>query len=71
VILYKHGIAFFEREGSVPAGEEARLDFKSADMNDVLKSLTVSEEGGGHVSGVRYDSNSLRHTRSVSAIKNG
>ncbi|HEX4231774.1 MAG TPA: hypothetical protein VHZ07_24110 [Bryobacteraceae bacterium] len=57
VILYKHGIAFFERVGSVPAGEEARLDFKSTDMNDVLKSLTVSEEGGGHVSGVRYDSN--------------
>ncbi|HEX4808094.1 MAG TPA: hypothetical protein VH325_04145 [Bryobacteraceae bacterium] len=57
VVLYKHGIAFFEREGSVPAGEEARLDFKSTDMNDILKSLTVNEEGGGHISGVRYDSN--------------
>ncbi|MGC2662354.1 MAG: hypothetical protein WA324_30690 [Bryobacteraceae bacterium] len=57
VILYKHGIAFFEREGSVPAGDEARLDFKSADMNDILKSLTVSEDGGGRVRGVRYDSN--------------
>jgi hypothetical protein len=29
VTLYKHGIGYFEREGSVPAGEEVRLDFKN------------------------------------------
>lgn len=57
VILYKHGIAFLEREGAVPAGEEAGLDFKSTDMNDMVESPMVSEEGGGRVSGVRYDSN--------------
>jgi hypothetical protein len=57
VILYKHGIAFFEREGAVPAGEEARLDFKNTEMNDVLKSLTVTNSGGGRISGIRYDSN--------------
>jgi hypothetical protein len=57
VILYKHGIAFFEREGAVPAGEEARLDFKNTEMNDVLKSLTVINSGGGRITGIRYDSN--------------
>jgi hypothetical protein len=57
VVLYKHGIGFFEREGTVPAGEEARLEFKSAEMNDVLKSLTVTNSGGGRITGVRYDSN--------------
>lgn len=57
VILYKHGIGFFEREGSIPAGAEARLDFKSTDMNDVLKSLTVTNSGGGRITGIRYDSN--------------
>jgi hypothetical protein len=57
VILYKHGIGFFQREGTVPAGEEARLDFKSPEMNDVLKSLTVTNSGGGRITGVRYDSN--------------
>jgi hypothetical protein len=57
VTLYKHGIGFFEREGAIPAGEEARLDFKNTDMNDVLKSLTVSDTAGGHISGIRYDSN--------------
>lgn len=57
VILYKHGIGFFEREGSVPAAEEARLDFKTTEMNDVLKSLIVTNSGGGRITGIRYDSN--------------
>ncbi len=57
VTLYKHGIGYFEREGSVPAGEEVRLDFKNGDMNDVLKSLIVADANGGKISGIRYDSN--------------
>jgi hypothetical protein len=57
IILYKHGIGYFEREGVVAAGEEARLDFKNSDMNDVLKSLTVADGSGGRIAGVRYDSN--------------
>ena len=57
VTLYKHGIGFFERDGIVGEGEEARLDFKTGEMNDVLKSLTVTESNGTRISGVRYDSN--------------
>ena len=57
VTLYKHGIGYFEREGSVPAGEEVRLDFKNNEMNDVLKSLIVLDANGGKISGIRYDSN--------------
>lgn len=56
IVLYKHGIGYFERKGEIPAGESARLDFKSGDMNDVLKSLTVFDQTGNSVSGVRYDS---------------
>src|ERR1035438_9109324 len=56
VILYKHGIGFFERSGMLGAGESARLDFSASDMNDVLKSLTLEERGGGKISGLRYDS---------------
>ncbi|MBM3760747.1 MAG: hypothetical protein FJW36_10930 [Acidobacteria bacterium] len=56
VILYKHGIGYFERSGEIPAGESARLDFKADEMNDVLKSLTVQDKTGNSVSGVRYDS---------------
>ena len=56
VVLYKHGVGFFEREGRLAAGESARLDFNAAEMNDVLKSLTIEERGGGKVTGLRYDS---------------
>ena len=56
VILYKHGLGFFERSGLLGPGESARLDFKAADMNDVLKTLTIEEKGGGKISGLRYDS---------------
>jgi flagellar biosynthesis chaperone FliJ len=56
VVLYKHGVGFFERQGTLGAGESARLDFRPAEMNDVLKSLTIQEKGGGKISGVRYDS---------------
>jgi hypothetical protein len=56
VILYKHGVGFFEREGALGPGESARLEFNASDMNDVLKSLTIQERGGGKISGLRYDS---------------
>ena len=55
VTLYKHGIGWFGRQGTIPAGESARLDFKSGEMNDVLKSLTIVDQGG-KVTGLRYDS---------------
>ena len=56
VTLYKHGVAHLERSGELKAGDTARLDFKPDDMNDVLKSLTVTDRNGGKVNGVRYDS---------------
>ena len=56
VVLYKHGVGFFERSGRLGPGESARLDFTATEMNDVLKSLTIGEKGGGKISGLRYDS---------------
>ena len=29
VVLYKHGVGFFERGGRLNAGESARLEFKA------------------------------------------
>jgi hypothetical protein len=55
VILYKHGVGYFTRSGELKPGETARLGFKADDMNDVLKSLTVTDRDGGKVSSVRYD----------------
>jgi len=56
VVLYKHGVGYFERGGELRPGESARLDFKPSEMDDVLKSLTIQDPGGGGVTGVRYDS---------------
>ena len=56
VVLYKNGVGYFERSGELRAGEAARLDFKATEMNDVLKSLSVNQKGGGPVTGLRYDS---------------
>ena len=50
VVLYKHGVGYFERSGDLAQGESARLDFKASEMNDVLKSLTLVESGGGKIS---------------------
>jgi hypothetical protein len=55
VVLYKHGVGYFERQGTLGPGESARLDFKAEEMNDVLKSLTINDQGG-KVTGLRYDS---------------
>lgn len=56
VVLYKSGVGYFERAGTLGPGESARLDFKAGDMNDVLKSLTLADKSGAKVSGLRYDS---------------
>jgi len=55
VVLYKHGVGYFERAGTLGPGQSARLDFDASEMNDVLKSLTIQERGGGKISGLRYD----------------
>jgi hypothetical protein len=56
VILYKSGVGYFARSGPLAPGESARLDFKATDMNDVLKSLAVSDDSGTPIRGLRYDS---------------
>jgi hypothetical protein len=56
VILYKSGVGYFERAGTLRPGESAHLDFKASEMNDVLKSLTLEDRNGGKITGLRYDS---------------
>jgi hypothetical protein len=56
VVLYKHGVGYFEREGAVEGEATLALTFKQAEVSDVLKSLTVLDLEGGHVASVSYDS---------------
>lgn len=53
LIMYKNGVSFFVREGAV-SGREVRLVFKTNDINDVLKSLTVFDRSGGMVTSMSY-----------------
>ncbi len=56
VVLYKHGVGYFEREGAAEGDTTLALTFKQAEVSDVLKSLTVLDLDGGHVASVSYDS---------------
>jgi hypothetical protein len=56
VVLYKHGVGYFERQGGVEGDVTLSLTFKQSEVSDVLKSLTVLDLGGGHIASVSYDS---------------
>jgi hypothetical protein len=56
VVLYKNGVGFFEHLGSVHGSQDVHIDFTSAQLNDVLNSLTVLDLSGGHITGVDYNS---------------
>ncbi len=56
VVLYKNGVGYFEHSGKVRGNQDLSIEFTTAQLNDVLKSLTAVDLGGGHVSGVRYNS---------------
>ena len=56
VVLYKNGVGYFEHSAHVRGNQDLGIDFTTAQLNDVLKSLTAVDLGEGHISGVRYNS---------------
>jgi hypothetical protein len=54
MILYKHGVGYFERRGMV-SGTALRLSFPREAMDDVLKSLIALDMGAGQVHGVDFE----------------
>lgn len=56
VVLYKNGVGYFEHLGHVRGSQDVHVDFTSAQLNDVLKSLTVLDLSGGKITGVDYNS---------------
>jgi len=56
VVLYKNGVGYFEHSAHVRGNQDLGIDFTTAQLNDVLKSLTVVDLGDGRISGVRYNS---------------
>jgi hypothetical protein len=56
VVLYKNGVGYFEHLGRVSGSQDVHVDFTSAQLNDVLMSLTVLDLSGGRITGVDYNS---------------
>jgi hypothetical protein len=56
VVLYKNGMGYFEHSGRVSGGEDVSIDFTTAQLNDVLKSLTALDLGKGRITGISYNS---------------
>jgi len=56
VVLYKNGVGFFEHSARVRGTQDLNIDFTTAQLNDVLNSLTVVDLGGGRIGGVRFNS---------------
>ncbi|HEY0795997.1 MAG TPA: DUF4139 domain-containing protein [Acidisarcina sp.] len=56
VALYKNGIGFFEHRGSVSGNEAVTINFTTAQLNDVLQTLTAIDLNGGHIAGAGYNS---------------
>ena len=54
LILYKHGVGYFERRGQFE-GSKLTLSFSREAMDDVLKSLVALDKGEGHVKGIDYE----------------
>jgi len=55
VVLYKHGIGYFERSGRVSGDALLRMNFKAAQMKDLLTSFFALDLGGGQIGAIRYD----------------
>jgi hypothetical protein len=55
VVLFNAGVAYFHREGDVTGEGRLDLRFDEADVNDLLKSLVLTDKDGGKVRAVTYD----------------
>ena len=56
VVLFSSGVGYFEHFGSVRGDGSTELMFKTAQINDILKSLVLQDLDGGKVSTVSYPS---------------
>ncbi|HZE99809.1 MAG TPA: DUF4139 domain-containing protein [Planctomycetota bacterium] len=55
IVVYKHGVGYFEREGKVIGDQQVALTFKTAQMKDLLKSLYAVDLNGGRIATISYD----------------
>src|SRR5947209_18735571 len=56
VVMFSSGVAFFEHAGQVDGNGSVEMKFDVKDINDLLKSMVLQDEGGGRISTVSYGS---------------
>ena len=54
VVLFSSGVGFFDREGTVDGNATVQLTFRTAQINDMLKSMVLQDFGGGTIAPVTY-----------------
>jgi hypothetical protein len=56
VVLYKNGVGYFEHVGRVRGSQSVTIDFNTAQLNDVLQSLTTLDLRDGRIADVSFNS---------------
>lgn len=56
VVMFSSGVAFFEHKGEVDGNSDVEMKFDVKDINDLLKSMVLQDDGGGRISTVSYGS---------------
>jgi hypothetical protein len=56
VMLFSSGVGYFEHAGTVRGDGSTELRFKTAQINDILKSLVLQDLDGGRVTTITYPS---------------
>ena len=56
VVMLNSGVGYFEHAGTIDGNSVIEFPVNVADINDLLKSLVVQDQGGGRVTAVNYGS---------------
>ncbi|NSW55669.1 MAG: DUF4139 domain-containing protein [Armatimonadetes bacterium] len=54
VVLFSSGVGYFEREATIEGDQTVELQFRTAQINDILKSMVLLDFGGGSIAPVTY-----------------
>lgn len=56
IVMFNSGVAFFEHKGEIDGDATVNLKFNVDDVNDLLKSMVLQDDGGGKIKNVNYAS---------------
>jgi hypothetical protein len=56
ITLYRSGVGYFERSGTVDGSADVQLRFTTEQVNDILKSMVLLDLDGGKIESVSYGS---------------